>query len=133
MAQDYKRYMGLVFEQVCREYLLRKNSLGELPVLFTEIGGWWGTDRNSSAHGQAEIDLVARGEDDYLFCECKWRNQPLDYTALERLRHRADLVSRRRVRTWFALFSKTGFTDAVLREAQKDSSVLLFTLEDIMA
>ncbi|MCC8139591.1 MAG: ATP-binding protein, partial [Lachnospiraceae bacterium] len=26
---DYSRYMGLVFEQVCREDLLRKNSLGE--------------------------------------------------------------------------------------------------------
>ncbi|MCD8249821.1 MAG: ATP-binding protein [Lachnospiraceae bacterium] len=130
---DYSHYMGLVFEQACREYLLRKNSLGELPLLFTEIGSWWGTDRNSPEHAQAEVDLVARGEADYLFCECKWRNQPLDYTVLEKLRHRADLVSKQREKTWFALFSKTGFTDAVLREAEKDESVLLFGLKDMMA
>lgn len=130
---DYSHYMGLVFEQACREYLLRKNSRGELPILFTEIGSWWGTDRNSPEHAQAEVDLVARGEGDYLFCECKWRNQPLDYTVLEKLRHRADLVTRQREKTWFALFSKTGFTDAVLREAEKDESVLLFDLKDMMA
>lgn len=130
---DYSHYMGLVFEQVCRDYLLRKNSLGELPILFTEIGSWWGTDRNSPEHGQAEVDLVARGEDDFLFGECKWKNQPLDYAVLERLRHRADLISRRRNKTWFALFSKTGFTDAVLQEAAKDTSVLLFDLKDIMS
>ena len=41
---DYSTYMGLVFERVCREYLLRMNGLGRLPILFTDVGRWWGTD-----------------------------------------------------------------------------------------
>ena len=54
---DYPAYMGIVFERVCREYLLWKNSTGELPVLFTSVGRWWGTD--PATRRQVEIDLVA--------------------------------------------------------------------------
>lgn len=41
---DLSHYMGHVFEIVSRDYLLRKNREGSLPILFTGIGRWWGTD-----------------------------------------------------------------------------------------
>lgn len=37
IVPDYDHYLGPVFEKVCRDYLYRKNSLGELPILFTSI------------------------------------------------------------------------------------------------
>ena len=86
---DYSHYMGQVFERVCRDYLLRQNSKGALPILFTEIGRWWGTD--SKKHEQVEIDLIARDMDDYLFCECKWTNEPVDYQVLNRLREKSEV------------------------------------------
>lgn len=81
IKDDYSNYMGLVFERVCRDYLLYQNSLGRLPILFTEIGGWWGANSRSKEHEQVEIDLVARDGKDYLVGECKWKNEPLDYEA----------------------------------------------------
>ncbi|MCD8216500.1 MAG: ATP-binding protein [Clostridiales bacterium] len=131
IAPDLSHFMGMAFEQICKEYLLRKNNLGELPLLFTEIGNWWGTD--PAERTQEEIDLVARDGLDYLFCECKWNQQPLGLPILEKLIHRADLVSKTRLHTWFMLFSKSGFTKPVEEEAASSEHIILVSLEDILA
>jgi hypothetical protein len=128
---DYSNYMGYVFEKVCKEYLLRKNSRGELPILFTNIGRWWGTD--SKTKSQVEIDIVAQDGNDYLFGECKWRNEKIDYNVLEQLRLKANVFKAKRDNTYFALFSKSGFSDTVLNEAAKDESILLYSLGDLFA
>lgn len=129
IVPDYSNYMGLIFESVCREYLLNKNTRGELPILFTEIGRWWGTDARERK--QVEIDLIARDGKDYLFCECKWRNELLDYSTLNELRQKADAFSKNRGKTYFALFSKLGFTQSVIDEAEKNSNIILAGLEDL--
>jgi hypothetical protein len=128
---DYSNYMGYVFEKVCKEYLLRKNSRGDLPILFTNIGRWWGTD--SKTKSQVEIDIVAQDGNAYLFGECKWRNEKIDYNVLEQLRLKANVFKAKRDSTYFALFSKSGFSDAVLNEAAKDESILLYSLGDLFA
>ena len=127
---DYNDYMGIMFEKVCRDYLLRKNSLGELPVLFTSIGRWWGID--PASRQQVEIDLIASDGNDYLVCECKWRNTLLEISVLNKLRQRADVFNKNRHETWYYLFSKTSFTSALLEEAKKDGHVVLVDLEQIL-
>ncbi len=126
----YNEYMGLVFEKVCQEYLLIQNTAGNLPFLFTSLGRWWGTD--SASHSQVEIDLVANDNNDYLICECKWRNEKLDLAVLNKLREKADAFNNKRVNTWFVLFSKSGFTDAVREEAEHCSDIILVDLNDLM-
>lgn len=127
---DYSNYMGLVFESICRDYLLNRNMRGELPILFTEIGRWWGTD--SKTHQQVEIDLVAKDKNDFLICECKWKNELLDYGVLEDLKKKADVFSANRENTYYVLFSKSGFTQAVIDEAGKDKNIILVNLNDIV-
>lgn len=127
---SYSEYMGLVFETVCKDYLLRRNSQGELPVLFTNIGRWWGTD--AKTHQQMEIDLIANDGKDYLFCECKWKNELLDLSVLNGLREKADAFSRNRNESWYVLFSKSGFTESVREEAKKDSKIILIDLQEIL-
>ena len=34
--------MGLIFEQICRQYLFRYAE--NVPVVLSDIGEWWGTD-----------------------------------------------------------------------------------------
>lgn len=126
---DISNYMGHVFEIICKEYLLRQNALGRLPILFTEIGRWWGTDKKTRE--QVEIDLIAKDKNDYLICECKWRNEKLDNSVLEKVRKKADVFSNNREHTWFVLFSKSGFTKAVREEAERDGSIILVGLEEI--
>lgn len=127
---DLNHYMGHVFEIICKDYLLRMNSIGELPCLFTDIGRWWGTD--SLTKKQVEIDLVAQDGNDYLICECKWRNELLDYTVLDGLRKKADIFRKKRGRTWYVLFSKSGFTDAVIQEADRAEDILLVSLNELL-
>jgi len=127
---DYNSYMGLVFEKVCADYLSAKNANGELPILFTSVGRWWGT--NSATHGQEEIDLVANDGKDYIFGECKWRNEKLDISVFRELKAKADIFSKNRNSTYYALFSKSGFTDAVINEAKSDSSIMLVDLNELM-
>lgn len=127
---DYRNYMGTVFEKVCKEYLLRKNSRGKLPFLFTAIGRWWGNDPEN--HRQEEIDLIAKDGSDYLICECKWREDSLNLSVLRELQRKADVFRRNRGKTWYVLFSKSGFTGAVREEAAKDERILLVGLEELM-
>jgi len=128
---DYSHYMGHVFERVCKDYLFRKNSKGDLPILFTELGRWWGT--NPKTREQIEIDLVARDGRDYLFGECKWKNAPMDYEVLQDLKDKTEAFGGNRENAYFVLFSKSGFTKKLLDEAIKDEKILLVSLEDIVS
>lgn len=71
-------HMGSVFEQICRDFLLSKNS----PFQPVHIGRWW------DHHSENEIDLVAISSDrDVLVAECKWGK--VDKAHLEKLRERS--------------------------------------------
>lgn len=126
----YNDYMGLVFEKICSDYLMLQNIRGNLPILFTKIGRWWGSD--SASHSQAEIDIVANEGKDYLICECKWRNEKLDLSVLKGLKEKADAFMKKRNNTWYILFSKSGFTDAVINRAKNDDHIILVDLHDII-
>lgn len=127
---DLSHYMGHVFEIVCKDYLLRKNSEGNLPILFTEIGRWWGTD--SATKQQIEIDLIARDGENYIFCECKWKNEKLGYDIYQELIRKSNVFIKKRSEAWFFLFSKSGFSDAVLTEAGRNDHLILISLDDIL-
>ena len=127
---DYSHYMGHIFEKVCRGYLLRQNSKGALPILFTEIGRWWGS--NPKTREQVEIDLIARDMDAFLFCECKWTNEPVDYQVLKKLQEKSELFGGQSGKSYFMLFSKRGFTERVLEEAKEKQEVLLVDLEELL-
>ena len=51
---------------------------------------------------------------------------------LEELKKKADVFRKKRRRTWYVLFSKSGFSESVIKEAQKDESILLVGLDEIM-
>lgn len=126
---DYSTYMGLVFEKVCKEFLLSSNIRSKLPFIFTNISRWWGNDPQNKR--QAEIDLVANDRNDYLFCECKWKNTPVDMSILRSLQYKAGLILGRKNKIYFALFSKSGFTDEIKNEAVRENNILLFDVNDL--
>ena len=126
---DFSNYMGYVFEIVCRDYLLHQNSKGNLPFLFTEIGRWWGTDKKTKS--QLEIDIIAREKNNYLFCECKWRNDLLDINVVSSLKEKAEAFGHQQENVYYLFFSKSGFTQTVIEEAQKDEHLLLIDLENL--
>ncbi len=133
IAPDYNMYMGLVFEKICRDWLMLQNRNGNLPFLFTSIGRWWGSNPYSKEHEQVEIDIIANDGKDYLIGECKWRNEKLGLSVLNTLREKADIFNKNRRDTWYVLFSKSGFTDAVKNEALTNKYIILVDLDNIIA
>ena len=71
----YPDYMGLVFEKMCQEYLLRYAK--DLPILLSNVGQWWGTD--SKTRREVQIDIVGAPVDgnEYLIGSCKYRNEKI--------------------------------------------------------
>lgn len=123
----YPDYMGLVFEKMCQEYLLRyaKN----LPFLLSSVGQWWGTD--SRTRKEVQIDIVGSPVEgnEYLIGSCKYRNEKIGMEELELLRRYAS-VFRENGTFHYYIFSKGGFTSALL-EAAKQGEVTLLTLDDL--
>ena len=120
-------YMGLVFEQMCREYLLRYAT--NLPILLSDIGQWWGTDAKEKK--EVQIDIVGSPIEgkEYIIGSCKYRNDPIGIDELELLKRYA-LVFGRGEKYHFYIFSKGGFTKG-LQELGDRGEVTLVTLEDM--
>ena len=88
IKKDYANYLGTVFEEIARQFLIELNKRGMLPLKFSKIGGWW--------HKGEEIDLVALNERERkaLVVEVKWRELRKNETRriLEGLRDKAELI-----------------------------------------
>lgn len=120
-------YMGLVFEQMCREYLLRYDET--TPVLLSEVGQWWGTD--ARARREVQIDIVGKPVegDAYIIGSCKYKNEPVGVDELELLMHYASVFGKG-AKYYYYIFSKSGFTKGLIDRAAEEG-VYLLTLQDI--
>ncbi|MCL1809052.1 MAG: ATP-binding protein [Clostridiales bacterium] len=107
IAPQISAYMGEVFEDICKQYLWQENLAERLPFYFRDAGRWWGT--NPLKKQEEEIDIVAIGDSQAIFCECKWRNEALGRTVLDGLIEKSQMFNYRV--KYYILFSKSGFTD----------------------
>ena len=123
----YPDYMGLVFEKMCQEYLLRYAK--DLPILLSNVGQWWGTDSKTRKEVQIDIVGVPVDGNEYLICSCKYRNEKIGIEELELLRRYAAVFRQNGIFHYY-IFSKGGFTQALL-EAEMQGEVTLLTLEDL--
>lgn len=75
-----------------------------------------------------EIDIVALNEDDkkILFGEVKWSNKPVGTNIYDNLQRKSDQVEWQwgERKKYYCLFSKSGFTDAMMRLAHQDNLFL---------
>jgi len=127
VTENLSAYMGLVFEEICKQYLIEEAKKNTLPFFTGKVGRWWGG--NPKEKRQEEIDILAYRKDSGLFCECKWTNSPVDIDILNDLEAQSDLFSFSKKFYW--LFAKTGFTDKLINEAKKRVNVRLIRFEDM--
>ncbi len=123
----YPDYMGLVFEKMCQEYLSRYAE--ELPILLSTVGQWWGTD--SKTRKEVQIDIVGTPVEgnEYLIGSCKYRNEKIGMDELELIQKYASVFRKDGVFHYF-IFSKGGFTPALLEASERGEATLL-TLDDL--
>ena len=113
--------------------LIYLNSRGKLPFRFLKLGRQWGKiPLAEKGKNEYEIDLVALNDDtnEILFCECKWNESKVDISLYHELVDKAGFVKwTPDGKEYFALISRSGFTDRMEKEA-KVKGVMLLTLED---
>jgi hypothetical protein len=87
---------------------------------FAAVGKWW--ERNE------EIDIVAlnREIDCILFGEVKWSEKPIGTDIFETLKEKTTKVNwgSKQRKEHFCLFSKSGFTQAMIRKAREEGIAL---------
>jgi AAA+ ATPase superfamily predicted ATPase len=128
IMENLSGYMGLVFEEICKQYLFEEAKKNALPFFIGKVGRWWGN--NPKEKRQEEIDILAYRKDSALYCECKWTNALVDIDVLNDLSEQSDLFSY--TNKWFWLFAKNGFTDRLITEAEKRENTRLIRFEDML-
>ena len=125
VERDFEeRHVPLMFEEVCRQYLVRMNRARRLPELFDEIGKYWYDDPATRTNG--EFDVVTRDPEGYAFYEAKFRGSPVTAAMIEEEISQVERCGLRCYR--YGFFSRSGFD---LGAAGRRPDVALFDLPEL--
>ena len=127
--ENFQSTITMVYQDLCREILrIKLNKVFK----FNRIGRWW----DVIGKQQYEIDLVAIDEENnqILFGEAKWSNKKVGINILEGLKEKSRFL------TWnntgrkekFILFSKSGFTDELIRYAGTQKDLILVEKDEVL-
>lgn len=115
------QFVPHAFEEVCRQYLVRQNRMGNIEPPFDLIGTYSYDDPATRTNG--EFDVVTRDPLGYAFYEAKFHSTPITQRMIEdevEQVQRTGLMCHR-----YGFFSRSGF------EAQGDERTVLIGLEEL--
>ncbi|HXK59331.1 MAG TPA: ATP-binding protein [Acidobacteriota bacterium] len=123
IRSELDRFCAPVFEEVCRQYFWRAGLDGELAFAPQQIGGWWQANQ--------EVDIVVLSRSHAMLVECKWSRRPVGIDILQGLEAKRLAVTREAgtQKVFFALCSRSGFTDQLIDLAKARDDVFLYDWE----
>jgi len=123
---ELDHFTSIVFEQVCYQYFWRKGLEGELPFVPQKIGGWWKANQ--------EVDLVLLGKDQLMMVECKWSKRAVGTDIFWNLESKTrDVLKDAGQRAvLYALCSRSGFTDNMVKLAEEREDIQLYAWENMI-
>lgn len=124
IEKDFEtRHVPRVFEDICRQYLIRMNLAGKTEIPFEKIGKFYYDDPVHKKN--VEFDIVTKDEKGYIFYEAKFRQEPLTEQMIDReieqIRE-CGLVSYR-----YGFISRSGFL------CEKRPELILIDLQELYA
>lgn len=78
----FERYVPLSFENICREFLIRKNKKGLVDPPIERIGKFYYD--SPSEHKNGAFDIVTEDAKGYIFYEAKYKSQPVTMGMIEK-------------------------------------------------
>ena len=82
IADDFEsKYVPKIFEDICKQYLIRKNRKGLMENIFEKIGKYYYDDPVERKNG--EFDIVTRDDQGYVFYEAKFRKDPVTESMIQ--------------------------------------------------
>ncbi|WP_291288672.1 ATP-binding protein [Enorma sp.] len=122
VSDDFEtQFVPHAFEEVCRQYLVRQNRMGNIEPPFDLIGAYSYNDPATKTNG--EFDVVTKDPLGYAFYEAKFRSTPVTQRMIEEeieQVQRTGLLCHR-----YGFFSRSGF------EAQASERTVLIGLEEL--
>ena len=140
IAPSLDHFASYAFEDVCKEFVREMQKKNALPFRYSRMGKWIGKTTiydkdapNGTRVGETEIDLLAidRGETAYLVGECKYKVEPFTYGEYHKTRVKLSPL-KEKAGFYYALFSRSGFEEKVIAEAEAKEEVQLFNLSQIV-
>ena len=115
-----------IIEEICKQFLIRKNRLGKLEEDFEKIGKYYYDD--SVNHKNGEFDVVTQNDNSYVFYEAKFKSEKLDknliWKEIEQVNNTGLFCNK------YGFFSKSGYKE--IEEAYKQN-LILYSLEDLFS
>ena len=117
ISAGLQKYMNRCFGGICREWILRQNTAGNLPVSIAEYGTWEGKNGNIDFVGQAE-------NGDTILGICAWdrKQTAADLAWLLSCEKQAGLNGK-----YIYFFSGAGFDAALISIAQQEQGRIRLT------
>jgi AAA+ ATPase superfamily predicted ATPase len=110
IKKSFSEYVSKTFEDICIEYTLKNYDI-------QKCGRWW----NKSE----EIDIVGVSSRHLIVGECKYSNKKVGIDILEDLKRKSLLIDTKKVITKYILFSKSGFTEELIKLKNSDETIVL--------
>ena len=107
-------HIAFVYEDVCKERMWEMNTQSIWPFYFSKLGRYWDS--------KEEIDIAAIDPEgkNLILGECKYWQEPVGISVLRDLESKAQNVAweKNNRKTWYVLFSASGFTEELKQEAE---------------
>jgi len=104
----FSEFVSKTYEDLAIEYVLNNFEVNR-------CGRWW--DKNT------EIDVVGIADDFVIFGECKWQNRKVTMKVLNDLIEKSKKIEAKNKK--YILFSKRGFSDELVKFANKNENIVL--------
>ncbi len=122
IAQDFETaYVPNAFEDIARQYLIRKNRLGQLETAFDKIGKYYYDDPVHHCNG--EFDVVTQDPHGMIFYEVKYRKDPVNQSMVEKEIAQVNAAGLNCYR--YGFFSRSGF------DVEPSEQLILIRLQDV--
>ena len=124
IEKDFEEYyVPHMFENVCRQYLIRKNKAGEIEPVIENIGKYFYDNPEKRTNG--EFDIVTEDESGYVSYEVKFRKKPVSDEMID---EEIEQVKATGIDCYkYVFLSRSGF------RCEKRDDVVLIALEEIFA
>lgn len=116
-----EEYVPLIFEEICKQFLIRKNKKMEIEPLLIDIGTYWYDNPIDKVNGQ--FDVVGKCQQGYIFFECKYKKSKVNDSVISQEIEQVYKTNLNPVQ--FGFFSKSGF------DLSKKYDYYFYTLEDL--
>ena len=127
IKMDFHLFVSSIFEKICRDLTFSQQKIFIKDFEILKIGKWWNKNQ--------EIDIIALGENDILFGECKWWKNKVGVNILDNLKEKSKYVKWKNTKNtirkeYFAIYSKSDFTIELKEIASKNENIFLHSIKD---